>query len=112
MLANNYKMVHKTTQDSIVRLESRFRRFVLPDPSNVSGLAGLDFVKDLINHHVLLANLLLSMLPNTRLDKIIIFYRRKLIKMFRLPKPKPNRGILPPRTPPPVVTVFVSLRIL
>ena len=66
MLANDYQMVHKTTQDSIVRLESRFRRFVLPDPSNVSGLAGLDFVKDLINHHVLLANLLLSMLPNTR----------------------------------------------
>jgi len=79
MLVNDYQMVHKTTQDSIVRLESRFRRFVLPDPSNVSGLAGLDFVKDLINHHVLLSNLLLSMLPNTRWQKLTCQTKRRVL---------------------------------
>ncbi|CAG5110957.1 Oidioi.mRNA.OKI2018_I69.chr2.g5303.t1.cds [Oikopleura dioica] len=79
MLSNDYKMVHKTTQDAIVRLESRFRRFKLPDPNIANGLAGLEFIKDLINHHVLLANLLLSMLPNTRWQKLTDHTKRRVL---------------------------------
>lgn len=75
----NSPFVQRTTNDSVNLIEAKIKKFKLPNTNYDSVLDGISLVKDVINFHILIMNVYLTMIPTIRWPKLCDNTKRELL---------------------------------
>jgi len=73
------RFVQKTTKDAVCLIESKIKKFKLPNTNCKNPLEGITLVKDVINFQILVMNVYLTSIPTIRWQKLTDSTKRSLL---------------------------------